>query len=392
VHSRAPHSDAEAGERSRLGARRIWQVGSIGWYTERRHRQRQNPTTADHPSRNTRRSFAAEAAFLRALAGVEAEWTPANPKRRQLHTSSAPAAPDAGSAVASGSDALLQFAAASPIDHVAASSFNPIVLGTSVWEVMHSVTGLPWWASIPLTTLALRTALLPLTLKARGATINFALMRQATATSHALWDRMQQEQQQASTSGSSRPASSSIGGGGGKNRSLTKNQLTKRYLLYMRKQHGTPSLWWYTANALVQVNVFLSMSAALRQMSTVAWPGFESEGLFWFVNMTKPAVEWGTWATGYGVAGALLPLAVFGAYVRTLEYTTVCESVVGVWGVLWGDVCVRLRIVNGRSCLFGFDCPPLTVHRISISIATPTPTHPTPNKQPTPPARAQSWS
>jgi hypothetical protein len=72
-----------------------------------------------------------------------------------------------------------------------------------------------------------------------------------------------------------------------------------------------------------QVNVFLSMSAALRHMSAAMWPGLDSEGLTWFVDMTKPAVEWGTWATGYGVAGALLPLAVFGVYVRTLEYSAV---------------------------------------------------------------------
>lgn len=74
-----------------------------------------------------------------------------------------------------------------------------------------------------------------------------------------------------------------------------------------------------------QVNVFLSMSASLRQMSAMMWPGFDTQGLAWFVDMTKPAVEWGTWGTPYGVAGMLLPLAVFGAYVRTLEYTSVGE-------------------------------------------------------------------
>ena len=67
------------------------------------------------------------------------------------------------------------------------------------------------------------------------------------------------------------------------------------------------------------------MSAALRQMSAMMWPGFDSEGLVWFVDMTKPAVEWGTWVCPYGLAGVFLPLAVFGAYVRTLEYTSVGE-------------------------------------------------------------------
>lgn len=75
-----------------------------------------------------------------------------------------------------------------------------------------------------------------------------------------------------------------------------------------------------------QFNVFMSMSVALRNMSVAMWPGFDTQGLAWFIDMTKPAVELGTYATGYGAAGALLPLAVFGAYVRTLEYTAVCES------------------------------------------------------------------
>jgi hypothetical protein len=53
------------------------------------------------------------------------------------------------------------------------------------------------------------------------------------------------------------------------------------------------------------------------------WPGLDSEGLAWFADMTRPAVEWGTWETPFGVAGALLPLAIFGCYVRTVEYTSV---------------------------------------------------------------------
>ncbi|GBF90837.1 hypothetical protein Rsub_03691 [Raphidocelis subcapitata] len=228
--------------------------------------------------------------------------------------------PPAGGAAGELAAAALQLSAASPIETLGGGAgLNPIVLGTSVWELAHAATGLPWWASIPLTTLALRTALLPLTVKARGATVNFGLMRQAAAASRALWDRMQQEQQAAAVAGGGGGAAASDG------KAMTRSQLTRQYLDYMRRQHATPSLWWYTANAFVQVNVFLGMSAALRHMSAVGWPGFESEGIAWFVDMTKPAVEWGTWATGYGVAGMFLPLAVFGAYIRTLEYSAVAD-------------------------------------------------------------------
>jgi hypothetical protein len=171
--------------------------------------------------------------------------------RRCLHASARVAAPLPPGGDAATASALL-LGAASPIEALAPSGFNPVLFGTSVWEVVHAATGLPWWASIPVTTLALRAALLPLTLKARGATVNFALMQQASAASRVLWERMQQEQAAAATTA----ASSSDAGGsrspGGK--AVTRRQLTRQYLNYMRNHHGTPSLWWYTANAFVQVS------------------------------------------------------------------------------------------------------------------------------------------
>ncbi|KAI8473604.1 MAG: hypothetical protein J3K34DRAFT_518889 [Monoraphidium minutum] len=250
----------------------------------------------------------AEAQALKLLSGAFGCDT----HRRGFHGSAASSAAAGGGPGAG--DALLGAAlsAFSPAEPLGAAGLSPIMLGTSLWELAHSATGLPWWASIPLTTVALRAALLPLTVKARAATVNFALMGRASAASRVLWERMQQEQQQQQP-----------GGGGGK--AMTRNELTKQYFMYMRQQHGTPSVWWYPANAALQINVFLSMSAALRHMSAMAWPGLETEGLGWFADMTAPAVEWGTWVTGYGVAGALLPLGVFGAYVRTLEYTSAAD-------------------------------------------------------------------
>jgi hypothetical protein len=146
-------------------------------------------------------------------------------------------------------------AAFAPIETLGASGLNPVMIGTQCWELMHAATGLPWWASIPLTTLALRTALLPLTVKARAATVNFALIPKASAASRVLWQRMQQEQQQAAAAAGSAPSSGGGGGGAGARggKAVTRNQLTKQYLMYMRKQHGTPTTWWYSVNALVQV-------------------------------------------------------------------------------------------------------------------------------------------
>lgn len=45
-----------------------------------------------------------------------------------------------------------------------------------VLEATHTLTGLPWWASITATCLAGRAVLLPLSLKARQASVNVQLL------------------------------------------------------------------------------------------------------------------------------------------------------------------------------------------------------------------------
>lgn len=64
---------------------------------------------------------------------------------------------------------------------------SPSQLGAQVWEAGHSLTGLPWWASIPLTTLAMRTALAPLSAKARAASANWILLDAAIKQVSHVW-------------------------------------------------------------------------------------------------------------------------------------------------------------------------------------------------------------
>lgn len=153
---------------------------------------------------------------------------------------------------------------------------NPIVMSCSLWEMMHSATGLPWWASIPLTTLALRTALLPLTLKAKSAGLNFVLAQQATQTATNLLDHWKQ---QAAQQGGSSSALSQRGFGLGGKEALKRPsrwRLSRMYYRYYRKQHGTTSLWWWTANIGVQVGHCVPASEVCVHLFTcdgvtVAW-------------------------------------------------------------------------------------------------------------------------
>lgn len=70
---------------------------------------------------------------------------------------------------------------------------------------------------------------------------------------------------------------------------------------------------------LLQVNVFIVMSAVLRNMSAVQWPGFTSEGIAWFPDLTQPAAVWSTLQCPYGVAGIGLPFLILGLYKYTID-------------------------------------------------------------------------
>lgn len=70
------------------------------------------------------------------------------------------------------------WAAASSSEQLA-MFFSPTQLGVQFWEGVHTASGLPWWASIPLATVALRVALFPLSLKARAASTHAELLHQS---------------------------------------------------------------------------------------------------------------------------------------------------------------------------------------------------------------------
>lgn len=121
--------------------------------------------------------------------------------------------------------------AASAAEAVASGPVNPVTLATQLWEYSHTLTGLPWWVTIPTTALALRTVLLPLTVKAKGAAVNFSLMSKASIESKKIYANLSPEEQKATS----------------------QKQIRQSMYGYLRQQQQTPSTWWYAANVLVQV-------------------------------------------------------------------------------------------------------------------------------------------
>jgi hypothetical protein len=130
------------------------------------------------------------------------------------------------------------------------------------------MTGLPWWASIPSTTLAMRFALLPLTLKAKSAALNWVLLQNSFQTANNLLAQIQQQQQQqqqqkgaAAAAGGGSKALQALSSPGQQQQSSieqlkrpSKLKLVRSYYRYFRKQQRTTSMWWWVANAAVQVS------------------------------------------------------------------------------------------------------------------------------------------
>lgn len=172
------------------------------------------------------------------------------------------------SALASSAASAGGMFAASPMEPALSELLNPVLLSSGLWEWVHSATGLPWWASIPLTTLGLRAALLPLTLKAKSAALNWVLLQNSYGTATRLLEQMEAAHRdgKGAHSAAGSGATSQVGeaqrapliaGAGRSNETPLKRpsklKLVRMYYHYFRKQHKTTSMWWWLASTGVQV-------------------------------------------------------------------------------------------------------------------------------------------
>ncbi|PNW79997.1 hypothetical protein CHLRE_08g373583v5 [Chlamydomonas reinhardtii] len=192
------------------------------------------------------------------------------------------------------------------------------------YEAVHGGCGLPWAAAIPAVTLALRLALLPLSMRqARIIRSNYSLYKEALALTdaqeaeaeaarqlaageqgrqqrHEAWQQGQQGQGGAAGAGgaASLVASTSQGAGAeavAKREAdlrarLLRSQAVLANFHLLRAKVGAPHPGWLVLNPLVQVPVFVAVSTTLGIMARLPWPGLESEGMLWFPDLTLPAM------------------------------------------------------------------------------------------------------
>lgn len=166
------------------------------------------------------------------------------------------AAADTGTAVAD---------AAASVDVIAAETVTPISdtllqPALSLLNAVHDVTGLPWWLAIGVSTMAIRSLLLPATLMTmRNSARMSALKPDIEEKRNIIMEAVR---------AGDRPLA-------------TKRQ--KEMQDFMRNAGATPLK--VLAGPLVQFPVFISFFVGLRRLSQ-ADPAFATEGAFWFVDLS----------------------------------------------------------------------------------------------------------
>ncbi|XP_065879581.1 mitochondrial inner membrane protein OXA1-like [Euphorbia lathyris] len=155
-------------------------------------------------------------------------------------------------AVASQAPALNEVAIA------AADSFFPVAALQHFIDAVHSFTGLNWWASIALTTLVVRVAVLPLVLKQQKATSQLTQFKQRLGEIH-----------------------QKLRDGG-----LDMYEGNEQ-LLTLFKEYGV-TLWFaQLKGVLIYGSVFICFFLAISNMAEKV-PSFKGGGVYWFLDLSTP--------------------------------------------------------------------------------------------------------
>ncbi|CAL9247774.1 unnamed protein product [Arabidopsis halleri] len=158
----------------------------------------------------------------------------------------------------------------------------------SLLDSYHDLTGLPWWVVIATSTVAFRTALLPILILQRKQT------RRISQFLPKLPPFLPPE---------------------GSGRSVI-DQL--KLFRQERKDIGCPSFLWVPAYFSIQISCFFLWITSIRRMSLDHHPGFDSGGALWFQNLTE---------IPNGLYGPLFPFLIAGLHYTNTQITFTASSV-----------------------------------------------------------------
>ncbi|OVA05726.1 Membrane insertase OXA1/ALB3/YidC [Macleaya cordata] len=159
-----------------------------------------------------------------------------------------------------GQAAASQVPVVSEVAIAAADSFPPVAALQYLIDGIHSFTGFNWWASIALTTLMIRLAILPLSINQMRASSKLALMKPEL---EAVREQMQDMAMD--------PEAFAVG---------------QKRMKALFKEHGvTP--FTPLKGLFIQGPIFISFFMAITNMVEKV-PSFKEGGAFWFTDLTTP--------------------------------------------------------------------------------------------------------
>ncbi|KAL6606119.1 hypothetical protein ACP70R_041772 [Stipagrostis hirtigluma subsp. patula] len=161
-------------------------------------------------------------------------------------------------------------------------SVSDLAINTVVFLIdgFHSLTGLPWWMTISLSTVAMRLLILP----------TLILQIQKTAKIGELFQKLPP------------PIPPPLSG----------RSFRDQYSLFRkkRKELGCPSFLWNFAYLSVQFPCFFLWMMSIRTMCLNNHPGFDNGGTLWFHNLTE---------SSHGASGLVFPILVAGFHYLNVQ-------------------------------------------------------------------------
>jgi len=140
---------------------------------------------------------------------------------------------------------------------------------------------MPWWVTLVAGGAMIRASLFPMTLKGQRATE--VVVSAFTRASKEIEDDKSKESSKGLVA------------------------LARMYAEERRQEGNLPSPVWMVLSPAIQISVLIYGLYSVRSMSNSHWPGFESGGPPWAVDLTLPAVDWITMSAPLGAPGIIMP-------------------------------------------------------------------------------------
>ncbi|XP_042415610.1 ALBINO3-like protein 2, chloroplastic [Zingiber officinale] len=199
--------------------------------------------------------------------------------------------------------------------------YYPVLAVISALDGYHEFSGLPWWAIISTSTLALRLSLFPVLIcQLRKAEVISSFMPKLPP-----------------------PFPPPLSGRG----------FGEQYLLFQkkRKELGCPSYLWNFLFLTVQVPCFLLWMTSIRRMCLDGHPGFDTGGALWFLNLTDiPS----------GILGSVFPILISGLHYVNVQISFQninAANLKGILGFLTKYYKLYLNILAAPLLLIAFHVP-----------------------------------